>query len=110
MAVADRTAGARLIREIRGRSGLTQAELARRAGLPRSVLNAYEHGKREPGAGALARIAHAAGMELTVGMEPGRLDPSRAARLLEQVLDLAESLPRRRRGPLRYPPLRARPA
>jgi metal-sulfur cluster biosynthetic enzyme len=32
----------------------------------------------------------------------------RAARILEQVLDLAEELPRRPRGPLTYPPLQAR--
>ena len=44
-----------LIGEIRRRSGLTQAELARRAGLPRSVLNAYERGRRQPGVDALAR-------------------------------------------------------
>jgi transcriptional regulator with XRE-family HTH domain len=92
-----------LIREIRHRSGLRQAELARRAGLPRSVLSAYEHGRRQPGVDALARIASAAGMELKLG--PGSpVDDERAGRILSQVLDLAESLPARRRGPLRYPP------
>ena len=47
MQVVDRVAG-ELIREIRRESGLRQAELARRAALPRSVVSAYEHGHRQP--------------------------------------------------------------
>ena len=54
----------RLIQQILRKSGLSQAELARRAGLPRSVLNAYLRGNREPGADALLRIAGAAGVKL----------------------------------------------
>jgi len=95
-----------LIGKIRRRSGLTQAELARRAGLPRSVLNAYERGRRQPGVDALARIAAAGGTEIRVGTAVRRLDDARAGRLLLQVLDLAEALPQRRRGRLHYPPLR----
>jgi hypothetical protein len=38
-----------------------------------------------------------------------RLDVDRAGAILEQVLDLAELLPQRPRGPLTYPSL-ARPA
>jgi transcriptional regulator with XRE-family HTH domain len=94
-----------LIAEIRHQSGLSQAELARRAGLVRSVVNAYERGHRQPGVDALARIAAAAGMELRVAPRPNPVDPMRAGRILEQVLDLAEALPQRRRGALAYPPL-----
>ncbi len=97
-----------LIRDIRRRSGLRQAELARRAGLPRSVVSAYEHGHRQPGVDAVARLAAAAGLELRVGSLPS-VDPDRAGRILAQVLDLAESLPARRRGPLEYPSLRGLP-
>ena len=63
-----------LVEEIRKHSGLSQAELARRAGLPRSVLNVYLHGRREPGADALLRIAAAAGFDLrpTPRRSPGR--------------------------------------
>ena len=86
-----------LIREMRRRTGLTQAGLARRARMPRSVVNAYEHGKREPGVDALARLAAAAGFELRLRPAVRRLDPERAGRLLAQVLDLAEALPHRRR-------------
>ena len=104
MYVADRVAG-ELIRELRRESGLRQAELARRAGFPRSVVSAYEHGRRQPGVDALARLAAAAGLELQIGPPIGPVDPTRAGRILGQVLDLAEALPSRRRGKLSYPPL-----
>ncbi len=97
-----------LIGEIRRRSGLRQAELARRAGLSRSVVNAYERGHRQPGVDALARLASAAGLRLELGRAE-TIDPVRAGRILSQVLDLAESLPTRRRGQLEYPSLRGLP-
>jgi transcriptional regulator with XRE-family HTH domain len=99
-------AGSQLVEKVRRESGLSQAELARRAGLPRSVVNAYERGTRQPGVDALARIAAVAGMELQVQRPDDWDEQVRAGRILEQVLDLAEALPSRRRGPLRYPPLR----
>jgi uncharacterized protein len=93
-----------LIRQSRRRSGLTQAELARRAGMARSVVNAYEHGRRQPSVEALARILAAAGLELRAEPAARSLDDERSGRLLAQVLDLAEALPHRRRGRLVYPP------
>ena len=96
---------AALLAEVRSRTGLSQAELARRAGLPRSVVNAYARGTRQPGADALDRIARGAGLQLGLVPRPP-VDPERASRILEQVLDLAEALPARRRGALAYPPLR----
>jgi transcriptional regulator with XRE-family HTH domain len=101
----SRVAG-ELIRRVRRESGLSQAELARRAGMPRSVLSAYEHGHRQPAVAALARIAAAADMEIDVGPAPAAgLDVDRAGEILAQVLDLAEQLPQRPRGELAYPPL-----
>lgn len=94
-----------LIGEIRGRSGLRPAELARRAGLTRSVVSAYEHGRRQPGVDALVKLARAGGLELRLASSAPPVDPARAARILEQVLDLAEALPARKRGPLAYPSL-----
>jgi transcriptional regulator with XRE-family HTH domain len=94
---------AQLLRGARQRAGLSQAELARRAGLPRSVLNAYERGKRQPGADVLVRIVRAAGLDLRLDAAPERPDPARAARILTQVLDLAETLPSRRRRGM-FPP------
>ncbi len=104
MPIADETAGD-LIRDIRRRAGLRQAELARRAGLPRSVVSAYESGRRQPGVDALARIAGSVGLSLRLAPR-SPVDHIRAGRILSQVLDLAESLPARRRGSLEYPSLR----
>lgn len=104
----DRT-GALLVHEIRSSAHISQAELARRAGLPRSVVNAYERGTRQPRADALSRIAAAAGMELRVVPAP-RVDFEQAGRVLAQVLDLAEALPQRQRGSLAYPVLNRRAA
>jgi transcriptional regulator with XRE-family HTH domain len=95
---------ANLIKQARRRAGLSQAELARRAGMARSVVNAYEHGRRQPSVDALARILAAAGLELRAAPAVRRLDDERAGRVLAQVLDLAEALPHRRRGRLAYPP------
>jgi len=96
-----------VVREIHERSGLSQAELARRAGLPRSVINTYLRGHREAGADALSRIAAAGGFELKVARRTPPVDPERAGRRLSQVLDLAEALPFRRTRELRYPKLPA---
>jgi transcriptional regulator with XRE-family HTH domain len=94
-----------LLERILRDSALSQAELARRAGLPRSVLNAYLRGRREPGADALARIAAAAGFELDLSRRRPPVDPRRAGRILVQVLELAEALPFRPRLDLDYPNL-----
>lgn len=91
--------------EIVSRSGLRQAELARRAGMPRSVVNAYVRGKREPGADALARLAAAGGLELTLVPRKPPVDVDRASKILVQVLELAEALPFRPRPELGYPRL-----
>jgi len=65
--------------------------------MPRSVVNAYEHDKRDPGVDTLARLAAAAGFELQLRPAVHHVDPDRAGRLLGQVLDLAEALPHHRR-------------
>lgn len=87
------------------RSGLSQAELARRAGLPRSVVNAYVKGTREPGVEACARLAAAGGLELKLDRRKPPVDAERAGLLLVQVLELAEALPFRPRADLDYPHL-----
>ncbi len=100
--------GAALTGEIHRLSGLSQAELARRAGLPRSVVNAYLRGHREPGVDTLARLAAAAGLSLELAPRKSPLDPERAGRILVQVLELAEALPFRPKAELDYPLLRDR--
>jgi transcriptional regulator with XRE-family HTH domain len=100
----DRVAG-ELIAGICRASGLSQAELARRAGIPSSVLSAYVHGHRQPSVAALARVAAAAGLELQLAPTRDRAATEHAGKVLAQVLDLAEQLPYRPRPDLAYPPL-----
>ena len=66
------TAGA-LLRQARKRAGLSQAELAARAGVTQSVISAYESGHRQPAIPALAALIDAAGYELVLGLrrQPG---------------------------------------
>ena len=99
---------AALIADVLDQSGLSQAELARRAGLPRSVLNAYLRGHREPGADALLRIVSAGGRKVGIEERKPPVDPERAGRILIQVLGLAEALPYRPRAEMLYPPLKDR--
>jgi transcriptional regulator with XRE-family HTH domain len=100
-----KTEAARLILAARRASALSQTELARRAGIPHSVLSAYERGRRDPGTKTLARILHAAGYRLNV--TKAGPDVERAGRILPQLLDVASKIPHKRRGDLTFPGLRA---
>lgn len=70
-----------------------------------SVLSAYEHGRRQPSAAALARIARAAGLELELVPVAHRPADEHAGMILSKVLDLAGAIPFRPRSELEYPPL-----
>ncbi len=94
-----------LIAQIGASSGLSQAELARRAGIDRSVLNAYAQGRRQPSVAALGRIARGAGFELDLVPAANDAAAEHSGRVLSMVLDLAGSLPFKGRGELEYPPL-----
>ena len=63
-----------VLRDARLRAGLSQSELARRAGVPQSVVSEYEAGKRQPALPTLSRLVAATGHELTLGLE--RRDPT----------------------------------
>jgi transcriptional regulator with XRE-family HTH domain len=54
-----------LLERVRGSAGLTQEELARRAGTSRPTLSAYEHGRKSPTVATFARLLAEAGWELT---------------------------------------------
>jgi len=58
------------VREARLRAGLTQAELASRAGITQSVISAYEAGRRQPSLPVLRSLVDAAGLELTIELRP----------------------------------------
>jgi len=72
-----------LIREGRKRAGLTQVELARRAGVPQSTVGRIEIGTRIPSTAMAERLIRAAGFELRVGL--GDPDPAIDS-LFEQTL------------------------
>jgi transcriptional regulator with XRE-family HTH domain len=110
----------RLVIEARQRAGLTQRELASRAGLPTSVVSRVETGKREATVPTIAHLVAAAGLalhlevrdrdeqddlaELVVQLlvdgseadRPAIPDPALVdrGRLAPQLLDLGETLRR----------------
>jgi transcriptional regulator with XRE-family HTH domain len=68
--VADRTAVAGdLLRLARVKAGLTQHELAERAGVAQSLISAYENGRRQPTMPTLMRLLEAAGFDLRMRLE-----------------------------------------
>lgn len=95
---------AALIRAVRRRQGLTQADLARRAGTSQPVISAYEHGRRDPTFGTLRKLVEAGGERLqldTVSLRsdiPPSGDAQEHARRLLDVLSLADAIPTRRRS------------
>ena len=74
---ATETAGA-LLRQARVAAGLSQAELAARAGVTQSVISAYESGHRQPALRTLAALIEAADYELVIDV---RQQPRRLSRL-----------------------------
>jgi transcriptional regulator with XRE-family HTH domain len=93
-----------LIKSVRRRHGLTQAELARRAGTSQPVVSAYEHGRRDPTYTTLRKLVEAGGERLHISAASPRNDLRPAAdahehatRLVD-VLSLADAIPARRRS------------
>jgi predicted nucleotidyltransferase/DNA-binding XRE family transcriptional regulator len=77
------TTGA-LIRRVRLLAGLSQAELARRAGTSQPAVARYEGDLSSPAVATLERLLRAAGAELVLSVEPAPasdLSSSRAAAL-----------------------------
>ena len=63
-----------LVREARRRAGFTQAELAERAGVPKSTVGRIESGARLPSTEMVERLVRAAGLEVSVSLsepDPG---------------------------------------
>jgi len=102
-----------LLERVRGSAGLTQEELARRAGTSRPTVSAYEHGRKSPTVATFARLLSEAGWELaaqphvsfTQHLARGkpvwvpdrlpRLDVARALAVVELPLHLNWSAPAR---------------
>ena len=64
------TPAAGLVRMARSKAGLTQAELADRAGVTQQSISAYETGRKEPTLPTLQRLVAAAGFDLRFRLEP----------------------------------------
>ncbi len=78
----------------RKQQGLTFEELASRAGLDRSTVALWERGERSPGIGAVLKVCHAMGLELSalliqaeaaVSGVPTRATPKRPPRTLHEA-------------------------
>jgi transcriptional regulator with XRE-family HTH domain len=63
-------AGAALLLLARMKAGLSQRQLAENAGVPATMISAYERGLREPTLGTLQRLLAAAGLELRMQLAP----------------------------------------
>lgn len=105
---------AELLEQARVNAGLTQEELARRAGTSRPTLSAYEHGRKSPTVATFARILSEAGWNLAAQPQVSftqqasahgrptwipdrlpRLDVERAFAMIELPLHLNWSAPGR---------------
>lgn len=97
---------ATLLRESRRRAGLTQREVAERAGTSAAAVCLYEQGQRVPRVDTLARLIAATGATLAVSATASihRLDLEANARTLEDLLELADHLPKRSGRHLLAPP------
>ena len=86
---------------MRRRNGLTQLDLARRAGTSQPVISAYERGHRDPTYATLQRLVAAGGEQLLLSaasprtdLVPPADDHEHAARLAD-VLSLVDAIPPR---------------
>src|SRR2546421_5925091 len=90
------------LRRAREDAGLSQSALAARARTSQATISAYESGRKQPSVDTLSRLLAATGRRLTaeraLPREPSPDDHARTARVLVDVLALAEALPSRRRG------------
>ena len=64
------TTAATLLRQARTRAGLSQRDLARRAGTAQSVIARIERGQTSPTWATLERLLEAAGVHMRAQLEP----------------------------------------
>jgi len=74
-----------LLREARRRAGLSQAELARRAGTHRSAIGRWERGEARPSLEALVELIRACGLEL--GFRLSAADDEHDLALIRRALE-----------------------
>lgn len=100
-----------VVRRLRAESGLTQSELAERAGTSQPAIASYESGAKAPNLRTLQRLAASVGMDVHISFVPAltredrrslllheeigkklRADPSRAREIALSNLDHMRSL------------------
>lgn len=89
--VENRVAGD-LLRLARAKAGLTQDQMAERAGVAQSLISAYENGRRQPTMPTLLRLVEAAGFDLRMRLE----GPDLQSRSAEEWASTRPSFERRR--------------
>ncbi len=77
-----------ILREARDRAGLSQRELARRAGTSQSVVARIELGQTSPSVSTLDRLLAAAGFELHAGLEIRSVADSHMLNDVPRILSL----------------------
>lgn len=100
---------ATMLRRSRQRAGLSQRELAARAHTSAAAICLYERGRRRPRVDTLARLMAAMGgtLEVDTVTMPTTIDIRENGRTLQDLLDLADHLPRRSSKQMRYPVFRS---
>ncbi len=68
--LSSRPSAAQILHDARWMAGLTQAEVAQRAGMTRQTVSMYEAGQRQPSVRTLERILAGCGMRLRMSVVP----------------------------------------
>lgn len=76
-----------LLIEARRRAGITQAELAARAGTTQSAISAYEHARKLPSIPVLTRLVEACGFELSLDLVDTADDTAPGHAIAEQSVE-----------------------
>jgi len=63
-----------ILRQLRRESGMTQRDLAAKAGVPQSTIAEVEAGRREPSLTLLSKIAESVGQSIAIELSPLRRD------------------------------------
>lgn len=87
----DRTSQAgNLVANARTRAGISQRELARRAGVPGPVVNAIERSRRQPSIPTLAKVLGGLGLDLQLHAVPTGAGDGNEPPKVSQVPPLSE--------------------
>ena len=77
-----------LVQLARIKAGLSQRELAEKAGVPTTMISAYERDKRQPTVATLLRLVRAAGFDLRMQLEPHDPTADVEARLDQEQVEV----------------------